>query len=362
MNGTRAWTATVDDAPAALAVTTPAGPDDPAVAVVGADGLVVLLTSTGRVLATATAHGGALTAAWSPDGTVLAVGGPEGAYRWNRAEGLAPLRAGGWCQALAWAPDGQLAVADDRTTAVFDTRSLLAPASSGWVERSWATPEVRSTVTALSWLRGGREIAVASYGGVSAFSRTRLARELPYAGSLLDIAVSGDGRWLVSGNQDASVHVWRLRDGSELEMDGYPRKVTRVAFDATGRWLAADGAPGITVWSFAGGGPGGTSARMLSAHPDGATAVAWHPRRPVLATAGADGTVALWDVEGVAPGRPAPPDRSVVVSAPGGQPDPVTALAWLTDDVLVAATRPAGEGPGRCVGQQIGWGIISGRP
>jgi WD40 repeat protein len=330
-----AWQVTLDDAPAAVAVTARGGDREPAIAVLGADGLVTLLDTAGRRVAAAVASGGCLAAAWSPDGAVLAVGGPEGAYRWTADGGLEPLRAGGWCQAQAWAPDGRLAVADDRSAAVFDPRSLTGQLASGWVERAWRTPEVASTVTGLAWLRDGRELAVAGYGGVRAFSRDRLARELAYAGSLLAVAVSPDGRWLVSGNQDASVHVWRLRDGEELEMAGYPRKVTRVAFDATGRWLAADGGPVTTVWDFSGKGPGGTSPRLLPAPPDGATALAWHPRRPVLATGGADGAVAVWDLAAVSPGREAVPRHRDVVRAN----DPVTALAWLDEVTVIAATR-----------------------
>lgn len=334
-----AWRSAVEDAPVAVTVAAPGGvPGEggaAALAVVGSGGLVTVLDAAGRTVATAVVGGGGLTAAWSPEGTVLGVGGPEGAYRWTESTGLEPLQAGGWCQALAWAADGRLAVADDRSAAVFDPGSLAGRTVSGWVERAWCTPEVASTVTGLAWLRDGRELAVAGYGGVRAFSRARLARELAYAGSLLAVAVSPDGRWLVSGNQDASVHVWRLRDGEELEMAGYPRKVTRVAFDVTGRWLAADGGPVATVWDFSGKGPGGTAARMLPAPPDGATALAWHPRLPLLATGGADGAVAVWDVATASAGREAVPLHRVVVRAG----DPVTALAWLGGTTVVAAVR-----------------------
>ena len=79
---------------------------------------------------------------------------------------------------------------------------------------------------------------------------------LPYPGSHLAIAATANDRWVCTGNQDRSVHIWRTRDGNELEMAGYPDKVTHVVFDDTGRWLANNGAPDITVWDFAGKGPG----------------------------------------------------------------------------------------------------------
>lgn len=62
-------------------------------------------------------------------------------------------------------------------------------------------------------------------------------------------------------------------------MSGYPGKVSRLAFDDSGRWLAADGAPDVTIWDFAGKGPHGSSPRMLRAH-DTVTALTWRPAAP----------------------------------------------------------------------------------
>ena len=154
-----------------------------------------------------------------------------------------------------------------------------------------------------------------------------------YPGSHLAVAVSPEGRWICTGNQDASIHIWRTRDAAELTMSGYPGKVSRLAFDDTGRWLASDGSPQVTVWDFAGKGPEGRAPRMLAAH-DTVTALAWRPGNgAILATGGAEGTVALWDAAAGAPGRPR-------TSAPRWElGDQVTALAWRGRDHLLAATR-----------------------
>lgn len=326
------WTTSVEDAPVALAVR-PAGPAGPGLlAVAGAAGLLSVRDLAGRPVATASASGGLLTLAWSPDGAVLAAGGPEGSYWWTAAGGLERLDTTGWCASLAWNEAGRLAVADGRSAAVFEA----GPPDHTPV-LCWDTPEVASTVSAVLWLRLGRELALAAYGGLHAFAAGRRGpvRELAYAGSLLVAAASPDGRWLVSGNQDASIHVWRRRDGAELEMSGLPRKVTRLAFDSSGRWLAANGSPDSTVWDFSGRGPGGTAPRLLAAHSDGATALAWHPRSALVATGGADGVVALWDVPGAVPGRALGPAWSSRTASGA----PVTALAWTPggDTIVVAA-------------------------
>jgi WD40 repeat protein len=197
------------------------------------------------------------------------------------------------------------------------------------------TPEVDSTITGLAWLRDGRELALAAYGGVVTFSRNRPepARKLAYAGSLLDIAASPDGRWLVSGNQDASVHIWRLRDASELEMSGYPSKVTRVGFDRSGRWLVADGGGDPTVWDFSGAGPKGRRPAMLALGDGtpGTARLAWHPEESLLAATTADGLVGLWDPAKLTRGEAV---RAQVVLAELAEP--VGTLGWLDGAALVA--------------------------
>lgn len=57
---------------------------------------------------------------------------------------------------------------------------------------------------------------------------------------------------------DASIRICLARDGSELTMSGYLEKVSRIAFDDTDLWPAADGASDVTVCDFSGKGPEGT--------------------------------------------------------------------------------------------------------
>jgi hypothetical protein len=318
------WIIETGDAPTALATSASA------IAIAGADGSLRVVSREGRSLGSGEVATGLLTAAWSPDGRVLALGGPGGAQAWTAEDGLITVTSSRWCSALSWSVDGLLAVAADRSASVFDLSEPNAPA------QLWQTPEMPSTVTALSWLRAGRELAVAAYGGVKAFTpgKTKPARSLDYVGSLLDITASSDGRWLVSGNQDASVHIWRLRDAAELEMSGFPSKVAQLEFHPEGRWLFADGGGDATVWDFSGSGPGGRQPAMLDLEGrPGSTRFAWNPRAPLVAVGDSTGVVGLWDASQLRPGTSSQAQVRLVSAQ-----EPITALGWLDQDSLLIAT------------------------
>jgi WD40 repeat protein len=322
-----AWQVAVDDAPAAVAA------GGRLLAVGGAAGTVwVIDAADRRPAATVTLPGGLLDLAFSPGGDYLALTGPQGHRLWRAADGRTMLGGSGrWSARARWAPGAEgagperVAVADGRAAVVLDADG----------RELWRTGDAASTVADLAWLRGGRRLAVAAYNGVRCHERHQPGpvASYSYVGSHLAVAVTPDSRWICTGNQDASIHIWRARDGVELTMSGYPGKVSRLAFDDTGRWLAADGAPEVTVWDFAGKGPEGRAARMLRAH-DAVTALAWRPGDgATLATAGSEGTVALWNVQAGRPGR------ARTTTAGWDLDGEVTALAWNGPDMLLAATR-----------------------
>jgi WD40 repeat protein len=314
-----AWTTTVDDAPIALATAADL------VAVAGAAGTAwILEAATGRPVGTVTLPGGLLAIAFSPDAAHLALAGPTGHALWRRADGRVLAEATGhWSGAVRWAGPDRVAVASGRRALVLDTDG----------RRLWDTEPAPSTITDLAWLREGRRLAASAYGGVRCYERHQAnpVAEYRYLGSHLALAAAPTGRWICTGNQDASIHIWRTRDGSDLTMHGYPDKIARLAFDDTGFWLASDGAPDITVWDFSGKGPEGTSPRTLRAH-ETLTALAWRPGGSgLLASAGAEGIVAVWKaIAGRAGARLRPLYEQELA-------DPVTALAWSGPGRLLLA-------------------------
>ncbi len=90
-----------------------------------------------------------------------------------------------------------------------------------------------------------------------------------------------------------AVRVWRTRDGSAC--DALPESAQRsrgIAYDRTGRRLAAAGADGaVRVWDAA----ANVLLHILAGHKGVVHAAAFSPSSGLLATAGADGTIGIWD-------------------------------------------------------------------
>ncbi|MFJ8314121.1 MULTISPECIES: WD40 repeat domain-containing protein [unclassified Streptomyces] len=314
-----AWEFAVDDAPVALSA------QGDLVAVAGAEGTVRVLAA-GIEIGGFELPGGTLNVQLSPDARHLVATGPMGYALWRHEDGCTTVReTGTWSSAAAWANDERVAVASGR-------RALVLGADG---EELWSAEPAASTVTDLAWMRQGRRLAVAAYGAVRGHERhtEQPVVTYPYRGSHLALAVAPTGRWICSGNQDASIHIWRTRDGDDLTMSGYPEKVSRLAFDDTGFWLAADGAPDVTVWDFSGKGPAGSAPRSLRCH-ETITALAWRPGGAAhLASGGDDGTVALWRATAGRPESRLRPLRTLE------GPSAVAALAWSGPHLLVVCYR-----------------------
>lgn len=316
-----AWDTAVDDAPVALSAR------HDLIAVAGAAGTVWILdAATGAGITTFELPGGALNVALAPDARHAVATGPTGYALWRREDDRTVVHeSGAWSSTAAWADHERVAIATGRRALV------LTPDG----DELWATEPAASTITDLAWLRQGRRLAVAAYGAVRCHERHTLkpVTTYPYIGSHLALAVAPTGRWICSGNQDASIHIWRTRDGGELTMSGYPGKVSRLAFDDTGFWLAADGAADVTVWDFSGKGPAGTAPRSLRCHK-AVTALTWRPGGVShLASGGADGTVALWHATAGRPESRLSPAHTLDGDAA------VAALTWAGPELLVTAYR-----------------------
>jgi WD40 repeat protein len=318
MQLTKHWAAALDDYVIDLAWS----PDGTQLAAASAAGPVRLLAATDGALRHELAghEGGTNAIGWNPGSHMLASGGQDGAVKfWDGAAGqhTATARVGpGWVEHLAWRKNCLAAAAGRKL-------SLFAP--DGSVRRP--LPDAGKTVTALAWREAPAPLlAAAFFGGVRLIEPAdgALRREFPYANGIHSLLWSPDGRWLISGNQDPSVHLWVPDEDNELQMRGYETKVRHLAFDHTSRWLATAGGQDACVWDCAGAGPEGRTPVMLP-HDSPVCGVAFQQAHGLLATAATDGTVKLWSLE-----------RKQPLRATVRMPHTPTRLAWSADDRLLA--------------------------
>ncbi|WP_433677712.1 toll/interleukin-1 receptor domain-containing protein [Nocardia sp. CA-119907] len=268
------------------------------------------------------------TVAWSPDGRYIASGGDSGTVTiWNVAARRAEhtlkannaLSAAKTLQAwlfnashglevlsVAWSPDGsRLAVGGrDKAVRVWD-------AATGGLQ--WTTLGRVGGITSVAWSPDGRTLAVGGAHGVGLHDASTGGHRLTlrgHSGRVESVAWSPDGRFLASAGRDHTVRIWDAQGGeSTLVLRGHTAGVESVAWSPDGRHIASAGNDEtVRIWSS----DSGTMLCSVIAHPAvewnsdpyAALSVAWCPDRlrlaaggpRRLASAGADGTVRLWEL------------------------------------------------------------------
>ncbi len=120
--------------------------------------------------------------------------------------------------------------------------------------------------------------------------------ELPHRDEVIGVALSGDGRRLLTGTLSAAV-LWDLssdKPGEGRRFAGHEDDITAVALGPSGRWAATGSADhrALLYDLRAKGAP----AFKLRGHEETIRVMAFHPRGKWLATGGGDKTIRLWDL------------------------------------------------------------------
>jgi WD40 repeat protein len=320
MQLTKHWAAELDDYVIALRWSG----DGAHLAATSAAGPIALFGPDGARRGLLPGHeNGSNAIAWQPGTAFLASGGQDGAVKlWDAAavQHVATAALGrSWIEHLEWRPGAGAPV-----LAATAGRRLAFVDPAGGVR--YAPGEAPKTITALAWQPSGATVAAACFGSVCLHDPDGKAapREFAYGNGIQALAWSPDGRWLVSGNQDPSVHLWMPESDVELQMSGYEEKVRHLSFDPGGRWLATSGSRDASVWDCSGEGPQGREPAML-AHDAPVCGVAFQHGHGLLATAALDGAVMLWS-----------PERRQPLRASVRMPAAASALSWSPDDRLLA--------------------------
>jgi predicted Zn finger-like uncharacterized protein len=114
--------------------------------------------------------------------------------------------------------------------------------------------------------------------------------------TIVDLAFTRDGKYLVSGSADKTAILFDVAAGKVVTvMKGHKDTVRSVVLSPDDQRLATL-SPDNTVrlWKL----PDGTPDGVLDKFPEQVFSVAWNPVRPEIATGGNDGTLHLWTPQG----------------------------------------------------------------
>ncbi len=267
--------------------------NDGALAVITAGGELALWQD-GKFDLLVTADNSSLSCVgFSHDAQYLAIAGQKGEvqiWRLNKAgsyELTATTQTGkAWIDSLRWHPtQNLLAYGINRQVAIWDADNQTEISRLDFVD---------SSIFALAWRPQGDLLAASGHGGAKIWQLEDLSKEpeiLEVPGASLDCAWSVDGSYLASGNLDRTVSVLHWGDPPPWLMQGFPGKVSQVAWSSKGQkdFLAATCQEGIAVWQR----KGDNWHQYVLNHEKSIKAIAFD-RDFLLASAGADNYIQLW--------------------------------------------------------------------
>ncbi|MEO1004896.1 MAG: WD40 repeat domain-containing protein [Cyanobacteria bacterium J06638_38] len=231
---------------------------------------------------------------FSGEGKYLAVAGQKGeVHIWQVVENLDPelvtmiADETVWIDSLAWHPTARvLAFAVNRQIKIWDLDSQKIIITLDFAD---------SSIFNLAWHPQGKLLAASGHGGVKVWQSDNWIKQpyrLQVPGASLDCAWSVDGQYLGSGNLDRTLTLLNWDHPPSWLMQGFPGKVSQVTWSPNQNQplLAAACQEGITLWQYA---QNQWQSHILQ-HEQTIKAIAFAPHSSILATAGDDNYLQLW--------------------------------------------------------------------
>ena len=119
-------------------------------------------------------------------------------------------------------------------------------------------------------------------------------RQFNHGGPVYSVAISRDGKTVVSGSSDQTIRIWDATTGQQrFQLNGHVGAVHAVALSADESLIVSSGADNsVRLWDVA----GGRQLKQLAALNETMYSVAVHPNGQTVAAAGADRKVHLFDL------------------------------------------------------------------
>ena len=316
----------------------------------------------------------------SPDGRWLVTGSTNGTVRvWdlqaaNVAASTVVLSGHKhWIRAVAISPDGRWLVtgSEDCTVRMWDLHATDVAADAvvlsghdNWITAVAISPDGR-------WLVTGSQDSTAQVWDLQPLNMAASAVVLSkvvlrgvvlrgHEGAIYTVAISPDGRWLVTGSEDHTARVWDLQAAdvaaSAVDLSGHKDGITALAISPDGRWLVTgSGDDTAQVWDLHAPDVA-ASAVVLRGHEGAIYAVAISPDGRWLVTGSTDRTARVWDLRAADVAASAvvlrghESDITAVAISPDGRwlvsgSDDSTARVWplQLDDLLALACQTVGR-------------------
>ena len=130
---------------------------------------------------------------------------------------------------------------------------------------------------------------------VEAAQSVEVAPQLGHTSRVNSVAFSPDGKFILSGSNDATMRLWETETGKERQIfKGFPSFIFSVAFSPDGRYAAMGGRDTtLYLWDIS----SGKELRKFSGHTGSIHSVAFSPDGQQLVSVSWDKTVRLWDVK-----------------------------------------------------------------
>ncbi|MFM8365220.1 MAG: WD40 repeat domain-containing protein [Verrucomicrobiota bacterium] len=259
-------------------------PDGSRLLATPASGSILVANANGGILETLPGHGmGNGISAWFQKHPATC--GFDGRVRWNGSE----WKPGhGVIEVLKASPD-------DTLLAVGQGKNLHIRDAAG--DESLSLRDLDAVVSDFAWNPANpRQIALAGAGGAVL---RKLGGKHPFArfdwgGASLKVRWSLDGRWLATGDQTPSVHVYDIPRDHPLHMQGFEGKVHALDFSSDSRQLATAGSPVITVWPMTGKkGPENVTPIQIEGSETPVQALAFSPATGQLASGDTTGILLI---------------------------------------------------------------------